>query len=300
MDKLINKSLSLAFFIGITTILNCAAQVPEFSYTTPNAFDAGKTISPLKPTISKGPATSFSIRPDAPDGLTFDLKTGILSGKPLKPSNDRYCIAASNANGIGKAFQLEIVVIGSSVNAGSSHQLTSGEWFLVFLPPIAFIGGLILLLIYTWIIRLIDKKSGPPFSLRLALSESTYPQKIDRNTEYNATNIAALVAIQQINTATTALPVITLFPTTITTTDNIYRPSISRLIAFLTTMVSLLIGICLSSFFIYCYLKDGTVPDVTKLSGILISMGIGVVPYAFNKISTMANGGQPSTPPPTK
>ena len=59
----------------------------------------------------------------------------------------------------------------------------------------------------------------------------------------------------------------------------------------MTSMVSLLIGICLSSFFVYSFLKDGTPPDITKLSGVLISMGIGVVPYAFNKISTMAGGG---------
>lgn len=62
--------------------------------------------------------------------------------------------------------------------------------------------------------------------------------------------------------------------------------SVSRYIAFLTGLVSLTIGVCLTTFYIYCYFRDpGKQPDLTNLTTIVWGLGIGVLPYGFNKAS---------------
>ena len=61
--------------------------------------------------------------------------------------------------------------------------------------------------------------------------------------------------------------------------------SASRLIAFLTAVTTLIIVICVISFWMYQGLNDKTV-DMSKTSTLLLSLGIGIVPYGVNKIST--------------
>lgn len=64
------------------------------------------------------------------------------------------------------------------------------------------------------------------------------------------------------------------------------KPSTSRLIAFLSGLCAITIGVCSTSYYFYLYLKTGQSPNLDNLYNILLSMGIGVIPYAFNKISS--------------
>jgi len=54
------------------------------TYTTPVTATVGRALTPLVPTLSGVPASSFSIQPVLPDGLTFDPATGIVSGTPSR------------------------------------------------------------------------------------------------------------------------------------------------------------------------------------------------------------------------
>ena len=61
--------------------------------------------------------------------------------------------------------------------------------------------------------------------------------------------------------------------------------STSRFIAFITGLVALSLGICLSTFFIYVYFTQNKTVDVTNLTTVIWGLGIGVLPYGFNKAS---------------
>ena len=58
-----------------------------------------------------------------------------------------------------------------------------------------------------------------------------------------------------------------------------------RFIALLTTAIAWSVSVAIACFYIYMYILTGTAPDVGKLATVLLTLGIGVVPYAFNKIS---------------
>jgi len=60
--------------------------------------------------------------------------------------------------------------------------------------------------------------------------------------------------------------------------------SASRLIAFITGITTLLLVLCLTSFWIYQTIKGNPV-DLSKVSTLFLSLGLGVVPYGVNKIS---------------
>jgi len=62
--------------------------------------------------------------------------------------------------------------------------------------------------------------------------------------------------------------------------------SVSRFIAFLTALVSLSIGICLCTFFLYRYFANPEKPaDLSNLTTVIFGMGIGIIPYGANKFS---------------
>ncbi|MEY4273786.1 MAG: hypothetical protein RL638_734, partial [Bacteroidota bacterium] len=82
------------------TVVN--PSVPVISYTPGNAtWTRGSLISNILPTLVSGAAaTSFSIAPPLPSGLTFDTNTGEISGTPLITSPARnYTITALNSGG---------------------------------------------------------------------------------------------------------------------------------------------------------------------------------------------------------
>ena len=75
---------------------------------------------------------------------------------------------------------------------------------------------------------------------------------------------------------------------TITTAEQ--PKSSSRLMAFISAMVTLCLATCFTSFWIYGYLQTGTPPVLESLSNVLLSLGLGIIPYAFNKLSSAVNG----------
>jgi hypothetical protein len=63
--------------------------------------------------------------------------------------------------------------------------------------------------------------------------------------------------------------------------------SVSRFIAFLTGLVALTIGVCLTTFFIYNYFgTSGKTADLSNLTTVIWGLGIGVIPYGANKVSS--------------
>ncbi len=65
----------------------------------------------------------------------------------------------------------------------------------------------------------------------------------------------------------------------------ISRPSASRLLAFFSGMLLLFVALISTCFYVYFYLVTGNAPDLTKLTGVLIALGIGLAPYAVNKVA---------------
>lgn len=72
-------------------------------------------------------------------------------------------------------------------------------------------------------------------------------------------------------------------PATIDVT--ILPKSTSRLVAFFSGVAAIVISITTVSYFFYVYYTTGQVPDLDKMFTVILSLGIGVTPYAFNKVS---------------
>lgn len=63
--------------------------------------------------------------------------------------------------------------------------------------------------------------------------------------------------------------------------------SVSRFIAFLCGVTTLTIAVCITTFYFYtCFEDRGKEVDLSKLSTVLLALGIGVLPYGFNKASS--------------
>lgn len=67
--------------------------------------------------------------------------------------------------------------------------------------------------------------------------------------------------------------------------QNVQPKSASRLIAFISGLVTLGIAASFCTFWLYTYLKCGFAPKLETLTNAVLALGLGVVPYAFNKIS---------------
>jgi hypothetical protein len=61
--------------------------------------------------------------------------------------------------------------------------------------------------------------------------------------------------------------------------------STSRIIAFFSGMAAIVISLAATSYFFYMFLKTGKAPEIDKLFDILLGLGIGVIPYSFNKMA---------------
>jgi hypothetical protein len=155
-------------------------------------------------------------------------------------------------------------------NGCSSCEIGFWQWVLIFSPIWIF-----MLLLFSF------RKKLKGFNLKEALSENELPKKTIPNPEYTTEKINTLATnANTANLLTTLLP-----PTIEVTASDEYPKSSSRYIAFITSVLTWVIGLCLTCFFIYQYMKGNTEPKLSGLSSVLLSLGIGVVPYAFNKIS---------------
>lgn len=61
--------------------------------------------------------------------------------------------------------------------------------------------------------------------------------------------------------------------------------STSRMAAFISSICAVAIGTCSTSYYFYMYLKTAQAPNLDSLYDILLGLGIGVVPYAINKLA---------------
>lgn len=150
------------------------------------------------------------------------------------------------------------------------HEKTApgfGEWILIAAPFVIF-----LLIFYS-----IGKADGFKFSE--ALTESDQTKQTKENPQYTIDNLKELKDTP--NLSIVLPPTIEVTPTIAT-----YRPSISRYIAFITSLFTLIITLSMTSFFIYHYVSMGCPPDLGAFSTILIALGIGMAPYIINKVST--------------
>ncbi len=92
-----NSSGTVTATVVITVVVAAPATL---SYTTPNVYTVGNTITALNPTATGGPISSYSISPGLPAGLTFNTTTGVISGTPSAVSTTTsYVVTGTNATG---------------------------------------------------------------------------------------------------------------------------------------------------------------------------------------------------------
>lgn len=69
--------------------------------------------------------------------------------------------------------------------------------------------------------------------------------------------------------------------------------SSSRILAFISGITAVVAAICALSYAFYVNLLTGSFPDFSKLFDAIMGLGIGIVPYGFNRL---ANGIKPQQP----
>ena len=67
---------------------------------------------------------------------------------------------------------------------------------------------------------------------------------------------------------------------------SVYMPSVSRIIVFLSGLTTLAVVVCFVSYNAYCMIKGQPLPDFKNLFEIITGLGLGVVPYGFNKLTS--------------
>ena len=108
------------------TLTLATGSKPVITYSSPQSYTQNTTIEALSPTNNGGAATSFSISPALPTGLSLNTSTGVISGTPsVESSATSYTITATNTFGSG-TFSLSITVI-SSVSYAAG-DVVWGRW----------------------------------------------------------------------------------------------------------------------------------------------------------------------------
>jgi gliding motility-associated-like protein len=117
------------FNLTLSNALGCSSAVIPFtisiavlspsglSYTTPNVYTVGSTITALNPSSTGGAITSYTISPSLPGGLTIDPTTGIISGTPSVVSSQTSYIV-TGANGSGTSTATVVITVNVAAPAG--------------------------------------------------------------------------------------------------------------------------------------------------------------------------------------
>lgn len=202
----------------------------------------------------------------------------MLAGYGQNTENRTPATKADSGNSNSARADIKITIADSTknaVNAASGNAVNNCsycgkavegfDWVLVFSPILLFL-----------IIILILNRKLKNFDLSDALNEPEMGRKIIPNDKYTNENLQAL----KDNPAMTSV----LTPT-IEVSDGKYAKSSSRYIALITSALAWVIGSCLCCYFIYLYILTGKSPELNKLTDLVLTLGIGVVPYVFNKIS---------------
>ena len=169
--------------VTVTILVNDAA--PTSVTYSPNSFTLTKNVAmtSVTPTASGGTATSWSISPSLPAGLTLDTSSGAISGTPTAVSSSTvYTVTASNAGGSSTAtvtIQVNDVAPYSVSYSGTPFTLTKGTAMTAVTPSAS--GGAV----DTWSI-------SPTLPAGLSLDTSTgkisgTPTAISSSTTYTIT-----------------------------------------------------------------------------------------------------------------
>jgi hypothetical protein len=179
-----------------------------------------------------------------------------------------FCLTTVELSGQSSAAQLPPGTLPAATQqapAFKGRPVAGGDYAIVFLP-------IALFFIVLSILRVVLKG----YDLQSALTENEYETKVVPNPQHTAANLLTMASAPGLTAA---------IPPTIEVSGSEKPKSASRYIALLTTCVTLVIGLSLTSFCIYMYINTGVIPDLGKVSSVLLTLGIGVVPYAFNKFS---------------
>ena len=96
-------------------------------YKGPQLYYVGIAIDPLAPTVS-GNVTSYAISPALPEGLSFNVTTGLISGIPaVAAATALYRITASNT--VGSTYcELSITIVDLTGDRPWAHLTTLIAW----------------------------------------------------------------------------------------------------------------------------------------------------------------------------
>ncbi|HXU28844.1 MAG TPA: hypothetical protein VN698_16560 [Bacteroidia bacterium] len=79
--------------------------------------------------------------------------------------------------------------------------------------------------------------------------------------------------------------------------EPIYYPSISRIIAFLSGLTTLIVVVSFMSYYAYCMFAGFTeMPKFEGLSNLIMGLGLGVLPYSVNRVATSITPKPPANP----
>ena len=114
---------------GTATVTITVADPPVFSYSGPNVYVTGTTITSLSPAItSGGPITSASVSPALPTGLTLS-SAGVISGTPtaITPAATYTVTATNSAGGTGTAtVMITVTAPAPALTYASPNTFTVG------------------------------------------------------------------------------------------------------------------------------------------------------------------------------
>ena len=125
--------------VTATVVITVNVAPPSsLSYTTPNVYTVGTTISALNPTSTGGAITQFTIAPSLPAGLTINPTTGVISGTPTSVSSQTsYTVTGTNASGTVTATVVITVNVAApaSLSYNTPNVYTLGGGAITALNP---------------------------------------------------------------------------------------------------------------------------------------------------------------------
>lgn len=158
-----------------------------------------------------------------------------------------------------------------------SSNLKWPEWLLIYFPIIFFF--LILWFIYKKLKH--DKIALKDFLIdKEILIENKEMAVKELEAKTQAVNAGALAPVPNVEE-----PINVAANTTASSSDK--NQSVSRLIAFLCGFTSVAIAVCICTVYFYNNFTGHFNSSMDNLSSILYSLGLGVIPYGLNKISSV-------------
>ena len=171
-------------------------------------------------------------------------------------------------------FILTSIGLFSSLNAQASKAINQSEKWLSISPTILFL--LILFMVFIKLRK--DKVSLKDLLLDKDANIHLEVQKTEQLKELTKPGLLANAnAAQALKNLTD--------PGNPENAKN--NTSVSRFLAFISGLVSVGLACTITSFFMWNYFdNEANTLDLNKLLTVLLSLGIGVIPYAFNKIGS--------------